>query len=730
MSPTQLERFESELELDFAYALGDQARFRVNVYQQRESWGAAFRLIPTEIKTFDDLGLPESLASFADLPRGLVLVTGPTGSGKSTTLAALIDRANETRADHIMTIEDPIEFVHTSKTALVNQREVGTDTHSFGAALKHVLRQDPDIILLGELRDLESISVALTAAETGHLVFATLHTSDAAQSIDRIVDVFSADQQQQVRMQLSMVLQGVVCQTLVPRADGQGRAVAVEILRVTPAIGNLIRTGKTSQLTTAMQTGSALGMQTMDQHLVTLVHDGVISLEAAETKAQDINTLRQMVGNGTPGPARPTQHRVLRRDGRLPMSTTAGKTFTYRARHRSGKVVKGALNVQSEALAVAKLTGMGLTPVNVQEKGAGTGLQKEISFGGGSVGLKPLAIATRQLATITQAGVPLLRALTVVGAADRAPEAEAALRRGRPRRRAGQVALGRPRRAQGLPAPHGEHGARRRGRRLPGHLARVDRRLLREGGEAPRDHQVRDDLPDGGARHRRHRRHRHAPVHRAGVQEDVREPRQPAAAADPGPRHAQQPDGVAAADSSRSSRSAITLWWRANKDKDSVRRIAHPLMLKIPVFGPLMGKVAIARFTRNLANMTAAGVPLLRALTIVGQSSGNWSLEQVAGRLAEAVRTGSSLAGPLAEEKMFPGMVVQMVSVGEESGSIDTMLARVADFYDDEIDATADALTSLIEPMLITVLGVVIGGMVVALYMPIFSLSSALQHAK
>jgi twitching motility protein PilT len=299
MSQLQLERFESELELDFAYALGDEARFRVNVYQQRESWGAAFRLIPTEIKSFDDLGLPEAIGSFADLPRGLVLVTGPTGSGKSTTLAALIDRANETRADHIMTIEDPIEFVHTSKTALVNQREVGTDTRSFGAALKHVLRQDPDIILLGELRDLESISVALTAAETGHLVFATLHTSDAAQSIDRIVDVFSADQQQQVRMQLSMVLQGVVCQTLVPRADGQGRAVAVEILRVTPAIGNLIRTGKTSQLTTAMQTGSALGMQTMDQHLVTLIQDEVITLEAAEAKAQDINTLRQMASSGS-----------------------------------------------------------------------------------------------------------------------------------------------------------------------------------------------------------------------------------------------------------------------------------------------------------------------------------------------------------------------------------------------------------------------------------------------
>ncbi len=295
MTDEQHAKFEEELELDFAYTLSEESRFRVNVYQQRDSWGAAFRLIPTEIKTMSELGLPESIGSFADLPRGLVLVTGPTGSGKSTTLAALIDRANETRADHIMTIEDPIEFVHTSKRSLVNQREVGADTHSFAQALKHVLRQDPDIILLGELRDLESISVALTAAETGHLVFATLHTSDASQSIDRIIDVFPAHQQQQVRMQLSLVLQGVVCQTLVPRANGKGRAVVVEVLRTTPAVANLIRGAKTSQINSAMQTGSSLGMQTMDQHLAALVSDGTISLEAAEGKAHDVETMRQLI---------------------------------------------------------------------------------------------------------------------------------------------------------------------------------------------------------------------------------------------------------------------------------------------------------------------------------------------------------------------------------------------------------------------------------------------------
>ena len=295
MTEKQRATFVEELELDFAYTLSAESRFRVNVYQQREHWGAAFRLIPTEIKTLEQLGLPESIGGFADLPRGLVLVTGPTGSGKSTTLAALIDRANETRADHIMTIEDPIEFVHQSKRSLVNQREVGADTQSFESALKHVLRQDPDIILLGELRDLESISVALTAAETGHLVFATLHTSDAPQSIDRIVDVFPAFQQQQVRMQLSLVLQGVVCQTLVPTADGKGRTVAVEVLKITPAVGNLIRGAKTSQIVTAMQTGSNLGMQTMDQHLAALVSDGTITMEAAEGKAHDVETMRQLV---------------------------------------------------------------------------------------------------------------------------------------------------------------------------------------------------------------------------------------------------------------------------------------------------------------------------------------------------------------------------------------------------------------------------------------------------
>jgi twitching motility protein PilT len=295
LSEEQKEKFVKELELDFAYTISTDARFRVNMYQQRGAMGGAFRIIPTQIKQLKVLGVPESVGNFATLPRGLVLVTGPTGSGKSTTLAALIDLVNDTRADHIVTVEDPIEFLHHHKKSIVNQREVGTDTHSFAAALKHVLRQDPDVILIGELRDLETISVALTAAETGHLVFATLHTQDAPQTIDRVIDVFPPHQQGQVRAQLAATLQGVICQSLVKRADGNGRAVATEVLVTTSAISNLIREGKTYQIVSMMQAGRAQGMHTMDQHLADLVKSGIVTIEAAKAKAHDLDSFDRLL---------------------------------------------------------------------------------------------------------------------------------------------------------------------------------------------------------------------------------------------------------------------------------------------------------------------------------------------------------------------------------------------------------------------------------------------------
>jgi twitching motility protein PilT len=295
---TQAQRlkFEEDLELDFAYSLPGRARFRVNLYRQRDALGAAFRVIPFEIKSLESLGVPPAVANFAGIPRGFVLVTGPTGSGKSTTLAAMVDLANRTRHDHIMTVEDPIEFLHKHKSCLVNQREVGEDTWSFSNALKHVLRQDPDIILVGEMRDLETISVALTAAETGHLVFATLHTQDAAQTIDRVIDVFPPHQQQQVRQQLAMALQGVVCQTLCKTADGHGRVVATEVLVVTPAVRNLIREGKTHQIYSMMQSGAQYGMHTMDQHLAELVRTRRITYEMGAEKCHHIEDFNRLVG--------------------------------------------------------------------------------------------------------------------------------------------------------------------------------------------------------------------------------------------------------------------------------------------------------------------------------------------------------------------------------------------------------------------------------------------------
>ncbi len=297
LSDDQRQRLESNWELDFSYSLPRIARFRVNVYFQRGSIGAAFRTIPHEVKSFDELGLPRSVEQMTERPRGLILVTGPTGSGKSTTLASMIDKINQERHEHIMSVEDPIEFLHQHKQCIVNQREVNQDTKSFAEALKHVLRQDPDVILVGEMRDLETISLAVTAAETGHLVFGTLHTQDAPQTVDRIIDVFPAHQQSQIRTQLANALQGVITQTLIPKREG-GRAVACEVLVPTPGVRNLIREGKNHQIYSAMQTGGKFGMQTMDAALVELVRRNTISREEAKKRARDPEELDRLAGSG------------------------------------------------------------------------------------------------------------------------------------------------------------------------------------------------------------------------------------------------------------------------------------------------------------------------------------------------------------------------------------------------------------------------------------------------
>src|SRR2546429_2017555 len=281
MSSEQQKNLEIKRQIDMSHSIPGLARFRVNIYFQREALGGVFRLIPEELKTLDELGLPSSLRDFVDKPRGLVVVTGPTGSGKTTTLAALVDEINRTRSDHILTIEDPIEFIHPHKRCIVNQREIGPDATTFAEALRAALRQDPDVILLGEMRDLETIATALTAAETGHLVFGTLHTQSAPGTIDRMIDVFPAEQQEQVRVQIAGSLQGVVTQTLLPTADGTGRVPGLEILIPDDAIRNLIRQGKVEQIYSVMQTASSRGMQTMEQSLAELTLRGVITKQVA-----------------------------------------------------------------------------------------------------------------------------------------------------------------------------------------------------------------------------------------------------------------------------------------------------------------------------------------------------------------------------------------------------------------------------------------------------------------
>jgi twitching motility protein PilT len=302
LNDDQRKRFENEQQLDFAYAIPHVARFRVNCYFQRGAVSAAFRLVPHEIPALDSLGVPPVLRELTAKPRGFVLVTGPTGSGKSTTLAAMIDAINVEREDHILTIEDPIEFLHRHKRSIVNQREVGSDAPDFARGLRAALRQDPDVILVGEMRDLETVSTALTAAETGHLVFATLHTQSTAQTVDRVIDVFPPEQQAQVRTQLSIALQGIVTQQLLPTSDGRGRVVACEVLIPTPAIRNLIREGKTHQIYAALQTSGAIGMQTMDADLARLVRSGKIGRSLAEQRASVPEELSRLLG-GAPAVA-------------------------------------------------------------------------------------------------------------------------------------------------------------------------------------------------------------------------------------------------------------------------------------------------------------------------------------------------------------------------------------------------------------------------------------------
>ena len=315
LNDSQKQRFEEQLELDFSFGIKNLARFRANIFYQRGAVAGAFRLIPYEIRSFDELGVPRIISHLCDLPRGLILVTGPTGSGKSTTLASMIDKVNSDRSEHIITIEDPVEYLHSHKKCIINQREVHTDTKSFSRALRAALRQDPDVVLVGEMRDLETVETALTIAETGHLTFATLHTNSAVQTINRVIDIFPAHQQTQIRTQLSFVLEAVLCQSLLPTANGKGRCLAMEILIPNAAVRNLIREDKIHQIYATMQTGQLThGMLTFNQSLASLYFQGEITREVAVARSSSKEELLDMMNRGVgavdmkPAPERPNRN--------------------------------------------------------------------------------------------------------------------------------------------------------------------------------------------------------------------------------------------------------------------------------------------------------------------------------------------------------------------------------------------------------------------------------------
>ena len=336
LRPEQIERYEKHMELDFAHEVVGISRFRGNAYQQRNHTQAAFRVIPYEIQSMEDLHLPPACYDFVERPRGLVLVTGPAGSGKSTTLAAMLDKVNRTQPAHIVTVEDPIEFVHDDHMALINQRELEVDTLSFANALKYVLRQDPDVILVGEMRDLETIHLAITAAETGHLVFGTLHTVDSIQTVDRIVDVFPTHQQQQIRMQLSVNLVGVVSQTLVKRKDGRGRIAAHEVMVATSAVRNLIRENKTYQIGSIIQTGAKQKMITLDHSLANLVRRDLVTKEDARDKAKDPGEFERLLALDREREQQPLQPRPPQQQGYNPNAQAPVRSAVPHQPHRPG----------------------------------------------------------------------------------------------------------------------------------------------------------------------------------------------------------------------------------------------------------------------------------------------------------------------------------------------------------------------------------------------------------
>ena len=710
LSQDQRQRLENEWEIDFSYSVPARARFRVNAFFQRNSLGAAFRLIPINILKLEDLGLPKTLHDLTRKPRGFVVITGPTGSGKSTTLAAMIDEINETREEHIMTIEDPIEFLHRHKKCMVNQREVGADTKGFNRALKSVLRQDPDIILVGEMRDTETVATALTAAETGHLVFATLHTQDAPQTIDRIIDVFPPHQQEQIRVQLSTTLMGVCTQQLLPTRDGRGRVVACEILIPTPAVRNLIREGKTHQIYSAMQTGSSFGMQTMD---AAARRPGAPRPHHPRSRDESLERSRWS------GPA----HRAAR--GRREVGEVMN-TFTYKALDARGAAAGGQIDGDSKVAVAAALRNRGLTVLDLNEAKKSL-LQIEL---GGRVKPKDLTVFSRQFATMVNSGLSMLRCLyvleeqtenkklaKVVGAVRADVEAGIAL---------SDALEKHPKVFNRL------YVSMVRAGELGGILDTVLNRLA---AQLEKEDSIRRAVKS-------------AMVYPivigvfailvligmvlflipifAGMYKDLGDAKLPLLTR----------IMVGFSEILRSWWGAVVLagvillvWaFLRLKRTDKGIMVWDRLKLRFPMgVGQIVRKLAIARFSRTLGTLISSGVPILQALEITGQAAGNAVIEKAMIDVQKSVKEGEAITTPLEKVTVFPAMVTQMIAVGEETGSLDSMLDKIADFYEDEVNASIKSLTSVIEPILMLCVGAIVGVVVISMYLPIFNMMNIVK---
>ena len=704
LTQKQRERFETDLELDCSYTLPGKSRFRMNVFLQRDSVGAVLRAIPYEIVDFDLLGLPPSVKQFADLPRGLVLVTGPTGSGKSTTLASLVDIVNRTKALHIMTVEDPIEFLHSHKRAVVNQREVGEDTHSFAEALRHVLRQDPDVILVGEMRDLDTISTALTAAETGHLVFATLHTQDAPQSIDRIIDVFPSHQQQQIRVQLASSLQGICTQQLLKTADGTGRVVAAEVLVATPAVRNLIREGKIYQIYSLMQAGGKFGMVTMDQTLAGLVKAGTITREMRDGALHE---------RGRPPPAHPEPGL-----GRL-MPTT----FAYKVRDQGGRIVEGSLEADDKTLVIGKLRQMGYTPVAIEEQSARS-LTSDVKIPGMTprVKLKSIAVFSRQFATMINSGLSLIRSLAILTEQTEDPQLAKV---------AGEIRLD-VERGSSLSAALSRHP------KVFNHLyvamvksgeagGVLDAVLMRLADTIEKQVELRRKVKSAMT----------YPIVVLTICSVIATamlllivPQFKSIYADLGgtlplPTRIL----ISVSDLLKTFFPIVVLLgvagffgFRKWSRSDQGRPKWDAFKLRVPVAGALTRKAALARFSRTLSALDA-----FRCRHPGGTRHRGRDCRQRGDRDRGARHAGRGQArghalAPAGTPRGVPPDGRADDLGGEETGALDEMLDKIADFYDQEVSATVDALTSLIEPMLICLMGVIVGGMIISLYLPMFNI--------